>query len=941
MMTPPPAFTAGGGFSYPKGDAVSNFSHLHAHSHFSTLDAISSVPGMLSRAAAWGQPAMALTDHGNMSGTIQAYTESKKHGVQFFPGFEGYLVDTIGDKEAKRFHYGILAADLAGFRALVAFNSLAHTRPRFHRFPRHDLSDLATLAGDRAAGGLVLLTGCYFGLLQQTLVTKGFEAAKQVAEMYAGWFPHTFVEVQNHNTDHPDKWTDDDIVEALIDIADEVGLPVVATQDSHYLAPSDRDAHNMMKRLGYRSNDNTNEFPGDSFHFASTEWVARHYTKSQWERSEEGHAAVLALHDLQLPALDAYKPFVPKMSKTPKQDLRDLVWAGLRRVVPHVQGSVQYEAYVDRCLYELEIINKLGYADYFLHVLDLVKFCNDRKIATEARGSANASLVCYAVGITQVDPLQWDLTFERFLSLDRQKPPDIDIDIEDERRGELVSYVKNRYGAIAIGNYSQLGARGDDDKGSILVSYNSYLRSQMSPAEFNYRHGTGLETIAAVKNVSPRDYRGLRALAKSVPFRSYGVHAAGLLLPGAHVKLEDYVPTMLVASSDTLVSQYTMDDVEKAGYLKDDILGQRTLWVMRRCQELMGVKKADDFSWIPLDDAETCRSLSEGRVNNAVFQFEGYAMAKGAQSMGIKTTRDCVLAASLFRPACMESGVTDQYLRRRAKPSLRSNIRYPHPAFEKALKPTYGCVLFQEQVLQIMRALGLDYAGINTFFKIVKDSGKGATARNVQRAAEVKTQWSDICRRNGISDVEGAWHYIEGYVKYGFNQAHATGYGVRSYRCAYLKTHHPLEFMTAVLESVTGKSSGKVDKEAMYIREARRIGVRVLPPDINVSGSRYTMAGGGRKAIVHGLGSVKGVSVERAEAIVAQRPAKGWKDAREFAQSLPVAVLSGARQYLDLVDGAEFKSGPRKGQPKGSWTGVMKALKESGALEPLGVGRDD
>jgi DNA polymerase-3 subunit alpha len=884
---------------------------------------------------------MGLTDHGNMSGTVQLYKEGKKRGVQVFPGFEGYLVDTIGDKDSKRYHFGLLAADLAGFRSLLAFSSLAHSRPRFHRFPRHDLSDLATLAGDGASSGLVFLSGCYFGLLQQTLVSKGYEEAKQVAEMYAGWFPNTFVEVQNHSTKHPDGWTDDDIVEVLIDIAGEVGLPVVATQDSHYLAPSDRQAHNMMKRMGYRNGDES-EFPGDSFHFASTEWVKRHYTKSQWELSEEGHAAVLALHDLSIPVLDEYRPHVPKMSKTPEQDLRNKVYAGLKN---HQDNLATIEdstgKYRDRLLYEMGIINKLGYADYFLHVLDLVRFCNDRKICIEARGSANASLVCFCLGITQVDPIQWGLTFERFLSLDRQKPPDIDIDIEDVRRGELVGYIRSRYGAVSIGNYAQMGARADDDKGSILVSYNSYLRSQMSPARFNQLYGTGLETIADVADVSLRDYRGLRKLAKSVPFRSYGVHASGLLLPAGNVKISDYIPTMLVASSDTVVTQYNMEDVEQTGLLKDDVLGQRTLWVMARCQELMGRQEKDDFSWIPVDDAETCSALSEGRVNNAVFQFEGYAMAKGAQTMGIKSTMDCILAASLFRPACMESGVTDLYLKRRANRALRANIRYPHPAFEQALKPTYGCVLFQEQVLQIMRSLGLDYAGINTFFKIVKDSGKGATGRNIGRANEVKKQWRGICKKNGIKDTDGAWHYIEGYVKYGFNKAHATGYGIRSYRCAYLKTHFPLEFMTAALESVAGKNTGKVDKEAMYIREARRIGIRILPPDVNISGARWTMASSGRNAITHGMASIKGISVERAVSIVAGRPGSGWKDARELAEGFSAAVLPGRQQYLDLVNGVEYKSGPRKGQSKGSWTGVMKALKEAGALESLGVGRDD
>lgn len=904
---------------------------MHAHSAFSAKDAIQSVPEMVRMAAKWGQPAMALTDHGNMSGTVQLYQAGKKYGIPVFPGFEGYLVEDVADTAAKRHHFGLLAASRGAFRSLVAFSSLSHTRPNFHNFPRHDLSNLAALAGDRYVGDMVLLTGCYFGLVQQTLVTKGATAARRVVEMYASWFPNTMVEIQNHEIEHPEGYTDADIVAELVGIADRLGLPVVATQDAHYLKPADKAAHGTMKRMVYRQGD-ASEFPGGSFHLASTGYVQRYFTPKQWERSEEGHAHVLSLHRLSLPALDNYKPHVPKMSKTPQTDLERLCIKALDKLADNgnlplkknERPSTAFNRYRDRLLYELGVIKKLGYADYFLHVLDFVNWCRKKEIVIEARGSANGSLVCFLLQVTQIDPLQWKyVTFERFLSPDRQKPPDIDIDIEDIRRPEAVAYIQQKYGAISIGNYSVLGARDDDDKGSVLVSYNAYLRSKMSPAQFNDRFGKGVETIEQIRNISKRDYEGVRRLTKLPVYKSHGVHAAGLLLNGTDMKIADYVPTMLVASSNTTVSQYTMDDLEALGYLKDDVLGQRTLWVMARCQELMGLKDKTDFSWIPLNDAATCSMLSEGRTNNAVFQFEGYAMAVGARSMGIRNTSDCVLAGALFRPACIDSGVTELYLRRRNSSVLRSNLRYPHPAFEEALKSTYGCVLFQEQVLQIMRDLGLDYTGINAFFKIVKDSGKGATERNVERAMEVRKQWDAICKRNSITDKEGAWHYIEGYVKYGFNAAHATGYGVRSYRAGYLKTHHTLEYMSAVLESVAGKSTGKIDKEAVYIKEARRVGIRILPPDVTLSGALWTMDAK-RKAITKGLASIKGVKTA-AYALVEAREQASFESVQDMAERLPARVLTGRDAFL------------RKGQ----WTGVMNALKLAGALESLGVNRED
>ena len=921
---------------------MSNFMHLHAHSAFSCKDAIQSVPDMVRLAAKWGQPGMALTDHGNMSGTVQLYQAGKKYGIPVFPGFEGYLVEDVQDTAAKRHHFGLLATSLRSFRALVAFSSLSHTRPNFHIMPRHDFSNLAELAGTPGASDLVLLTGCYFGLVQQTLIEKGALSARRVVEMYASWFPNTVVEIQNHGTVHPNGVTDSDIVDELIGIADRLGLPVVATQDSHYLNMADKAAHNTMKKMVYRQGD-SNEFPGDSFHFASTEWVERHYTGKQWERSEEGHEFVLGLNKLKLPALDKYQPHVPKMSKTPQVDLEKLCMKRLDDLLDGGKISLRggevgtFIAYRDRLIYELGVIKKLGYADYFLHVLDFVNWCRKRRIMIEARGSANGSLVCYLLQVTQIDPLQWKyVTFERFLSEDRQKPPDIDIDIEDIRRPEAVAYIRNKYGAIAIGNYSALGSRDDDDKGSVLTSYNAYMRSRLSPADFNSRFGKGIETIEEIRKINKKDYHGVRRLSKLPVYRSYGVHAAGLLLNGAELKTSDYVPTMLVASSDTVVSQYTMDDLEALGYLKDDVLGQRTLWVMARCQELMGRDDVMDFSWIPFNDRDTCSVLSQGRTGNAIFQFEGYAMAKGARSLGIRNTEDCILAGALFRPACIDSGITDLYIKRRNSAVLRSNLRYPHPAFEKALKPTHGCVLFQEQVLQIMRGLGLDYAGINAFFKIVKDSGKGATERNIERAHEVRKQWDEICDKNKIVDREGAWHYIEGYVKYGFNAAHSTGYGVRSYRCAYLKTHYPLEYMSAVLESVAGKPKvGKIDKEAMYATEARRIGIRLLPPDVTVSGANWTMDGK-RNAITKGLASISGIGTA-AEAIVEAREQSPFTSAADLAQRLPAGILTGRNQYLDLVNGKT----KRDGTPVGGWIGKMKALKEAGALEKLGVGRDD
>lgn len=899
---------------------MSNFFHTHVHSEFSTLDAISSVDSLVARAVKYKQPAMGLTDHGNMAGTVQLYRAGQKYGIPVFPGEEGYLVEDTLDKTAQRFHIGLLAPTYDAYQALSRLSSLSHTREKFHRFPRFDFADLA--ATSEAPGGkdIVILTGCYFGLVQQTLITKGPKAAQRIVEMYARLFPNTFVEIQNHNITHPDGSHDLDICEALVSIADEVGLPVLATQDSHYCNSKEKSAHALMKRMVYtgKDDDADNEFPGDSFHFATTEWVEEHHDADNWDRSEEGMKHLLGLNDLSLPALDTFKAQIPSAFKNPERVVRKRCLEQLDFMDEDGVLVKPRSAYEKRLAHEFDIIAYTNQWGYFTLYLPLIDYCDDKGYCIEARGSANGSLVCYLLGITSVDPLEDDLLFERFISKDRKKPADIDMDVEDSARDDIVNFLNGKYQTVQIGTFGALGARevedGGDDKGSVLVSYNAYLRRKLGNDVFIPRYGKGIERIADVKNISPKDYKGLRELSKSNVKRSYGVHAAGLLLDGVDAKISEYVPTMLVASSGKTVTQFTMDDVEELGFTKMDILGQRTLTTLRRCQELIGIDPPTDFSWIPRNDRATAKTLREGRPDNAIFQFEGWSMAKGAKALGIKTTKDCIIAGALFRPACIESGVTDLYIQRRKDRSLMEDVTYPHPVFEKVLKETNGVVLFQEQVLNIMRGLGLSYEGINTFFKIVKDSGKGATARNQERAEEVHKTWADICKKNGITDPDGAWHFIEGYTKYGFNKAHSAGYGIRSYRAAYLKTHYPLEYMAAVLETVAGKA-----KEPVYVNEARRMGIRLMSPDVNVSGALWTLdtkKGGIRK----GLTSIKGIGVNAANEIVANAP---YASVEEIIERCPAKLVTGGKLFLK----------------EQKFNGVLEKLRAAGALSSLGYGR--
>lgn len=925
----------------------------HTHSQFSTLDGMSSVPRMVDKVSRMGQPAMALTDHGNMSGTVQLYTACRKFDIAPFPGVEGYLLDPEFDgdladsSKVGRFHFGLMALDLKGYQALIKFVSKTHTRPRFNRFPRCTLSDLAAL-GKEAGPNLALTTGCFFGYVQQTLIRKGDAEAEKIVKALATWFPHTFVEVQNHGIDHDEfisesgvsKFNDDMIVDSMADIAENLGLPLLATQDSHYCDQNEKKAHALMKRMVYGGVED--EFPGDSFHLASEEWVADHYSDDVWEMALEGSDHLLSLNKVTIPPLDKFKVHVPELSETPDAELLRTCKSSLRRYLKRNSLMGQQRAYEDRMKEELRVIKVLGVGNYLLHILEIVEWCRRKKHAIEARGSANGSLVCFLIGVTQVDPLKWDTVFERFLSEDRIKPPDIDIDIEDVARPLLLAYVNETYETVQIGTFAELGAREVDQKGSVMASYMQYLRrlcideekdkerkraeredrkpvlgkaEEQGKALFRQKFGW-IQSLDDVKKYNQKDWIGLKRMAamKSVR-KSYGVHASGVLVAGEDMKIEDWVPTMLVASSDTRVSQYDMDDVEQFGMLKDDFLGQRTLTVMKNCQMLMGREDPTDFSWIPEDDADACRLLREGRTENGIFHFEGYTKAKGGRELGIKNTKDAMLATALYMPGAMESGQKDLYVKRRKSATERKNVTYLHDVFETALKETHGAVIFQEQPLVVLRELGMSMESINKMFKVIKDSGKGAVERNRGRLEELREEFEEYALDAGFEedDLDEAWHLTTGFMNYGFNRAHAAAYGIRSYRCAYLKAHHTIEFMTALLQCWAGDK-----KEAPYAREARHMNIRILPPDINISTATWTMDKK-KNAIRRGLQSIAGIGPSAAEELANHRP---YEHINDVAKRCNPKQVTGGKAWLE----------------EGKLIGTLRKLEDVGALDNLDRG---
>lgn len=854
------------------------WSHLHVHSLYSATDALSPVPTLVARAKANGQPALGLTDHGNMSGAVTLYQECMKAGLLPFPGSEMYLVRDRADKKAKRHHLGVLATSGQGYRNLVALSSLSHRN--FYHKPLLDLSDLAEASEAGRLRGLVALSGCYSGLPIQDLLNYGPEQAKTTLACYAGWFDQCYVELMDHGIVWDDGSTDADLCLALAQLADELGLPVLVTADSHYAFAEQRVLHESLKRLvSYGSGDDDGVFRGSGYDLSQTSVVKRRHTAKNWISGLAGQTDLQARWDLSIPELDKYHYNIPVIIPDPMRELRKRV--GTDEVVAE----------------ELDVIERTGMASYLLLVAEVTDYLRERGIQFQARGSASGSLCCYRLGITSVDPVKWKLRYERFITTDRTKPPDIDLDVEYARRGEVLDWVRQRFSVHQIGTYASMSMTAEDGKGSLVVKYMAKARAR----------GQNL----AWDQIPEHDRQTLAGLDNSGVYSGYGVHPAGLVLTNNDAQFNKLVPTMYVASSKTTVSQYTMDDIERLGLVKLDLLGLRTLSTIRGCLENLGRDPREGLDWIPEDDQETFAAIRSGDTIG-VFQFDGFTNRRGSQEMRVTTLADIIAVMALYRPAVMGSGSTARYLARRRHKEPTPTM---HPILTAALRDTHGLVVYQEQVIEILRALGMSADDLTALLKAVK-----ASNNNVAAAAEVIASYGvdvmRMCTEALVPDEEASmlWKAIEGFSEYGFNKSHATRYGLTAYQTCYLKVHHAVEYFAALLASFEGTQ----DKEPLYRRAARNHGVRIKPALVNVSGVSYTYDPTSR-SVRRGLKSVKGIGAAVAEHLVANGPYTSLADLIQRCGSRPV---TGGKDYLRTGLLSDL-------------CGSLQTLYEAGALDRL------
>lgn len=871
----------------------SKFYSIHTHSRYSFNDALPSPKEIVERAVELGYPALGLTDHGNMAGSVELYRECRKAGIKPMPGSELYLVKDREDKKAKRYHLCLVAYTTQGYRNLVHISSLTHKN--FHHKPLIDLSDMAMLKDEGRTEGIALTTGCYFSLVIQTLITEGYWAAKQLVATYASWFD-TYVEIQMHRIEQ-EGLSEEMIARLLYRIAQELDLPVVITQDSHYVHLEDKTDHEALKSLTSWSTDpDSAQFPGDGFHMADEAWMKDHHTKRIYKAGIKGLKRLLNKHDMYIEEIEEYHYKVPQLYPDPDRELKEICTESLYKkfAKENDRGRVPTD-YLEQLVEELDVIKISGMANYLLMVKKVCDHMTQEQIFYQVRGSAAGSLVCWLLDITNVDPIRWKLRFDRFLSKDRTKPPDIDIDIEHIRRKEVMDWISETFAVLQICNWGTYGLDDDGSKGSLKVKYMMASRKLGGPDDW--------------KDVPIDDIHVLSRLSKRELVSGPGVHAAGMIVTSSHDELESMVPMQWIASSKTMVSQYDMEVVESIGLVKLDVLGVRTLTVMRKAMENLG-RTTDDIEDIPINDRKVYSMIAKGDTDG-LFQLEGFTTRRMVTALKPKKINDVIAAMALFRPGVMSSGATDTYLKRNAK---TEKMPVFHQIIMEQVKDTQGILLYQDQVIAILRDIGFDPDQLTAFLKAIKASNK-----DVGDAQKVVDHYLPIiagmCREHCIPEEEIKWliDKLHAFGEYSFNRAHATVYGITAARSAYLAYHHPLEFYAALLAVATGS-----DKEKDYRIAVRRRGIRVSSPDVNVSGAEYSVDTA-KNRIRKGLGSIKGVGIVASREIEAKQP---FDDLDDFIAKVSPSKVTGIKPYLKDGDTS---------------VGTLGLLIEAGAMKSIGV----
>jgi len=842
------------------------FVHLHCHSHYSLLDGAGDIGKLVNRAVDHGMNALALTDHGNLHGALEFYRKAKAASINPIIGYEAYIApgsrfDKGGASSSKAasYHLTLLAKNRTGFKNLIKLASAASLEG-FYFKPRIDKEIL-----EKYNEGIICLSGCVSSEFSRAVI-KGIDTAEveQQAREIAGWFHNVFddryfIEIMNNDVEIQRLQ-----LENAVEIANRMGLPMVATSDCHYVNQEDAEAQDIMLCINtgrFRTDTSRMKMENDQFFLRSPDQM---YEK--FPGLEDAVARSQQIADSVDIDLELGKYFFPSFecpdNQQPLDYLRELCLKGLRERYADEpdrwNGDDLSEEVHARLERELDVINKLGYPTYFLIVWDFVQYARDKGIAATARGSGVGAIVCYALYMSHVCPLRYDLLFERFLDESRTEPPDIDIDFEKERRVEVIDYVKERYGSdmvCQIGTFGTLAAKAAiKDTGRALGVPLGRVNqiTEMIPDELKITIKKSLEKSGELKLVYDGDpeIRELLDLAMKIEglARNVGTHAAAVVI--ADKPLDEYVPLGRVPGKQDVITQWSMNDVEASGLLKMDFLGLRNLTILSRTVQLIQQttgEKVDPLKF-PLDDKETYALLQRGETKG-VFQLESGGIRDLLTRMKPDQFSDIIATAALYRPGPLEGGMVDDYVNIKHG---RQQPEYKHPVLKEILGETHSIMVYQEQVMRILNRLGnVPLAKAYTCIKAI--SKKKESLINQNHDVFIKGSIE-----SGLSekDAEDIWNLIVKFAGYGFNKSHSTAYALVAYQTAYLKAHYPVEFMAALLSSdISGRNFKRKDALVEHMEDCDRMEIEVVPPDINSSAADFSVADG---KIHFALSAIKG-----------------------------------------------------------------------------------
>src|SRR5881409_913332 len=887
-----------------------SFVHLHLHTEYSLLDGSIRMKELMKKASEFKMPAVAMTDHGNLFGAIEFYKEAQHAGVKPIIGCEAYVArgshkDRPGSRRDSAYHFTLLAENETGYRNLVKLVTAAHL-DGFHYAPRIDKELLSA-----HSAGLIGLSGCLAGEINSAIQANNIEKANQSAAEYRESLGrgNFFMELHDHGMEAQHKCN-----RVLPQIARGLGVGLVAANDVHFLRRSDHEAHDVMMCIG------TGKMVQDENRMR---YVPELYFKSPAEMheifSEFPEAITNTLEigercrvDLEF-GRSKYPEYPVPAGKTREGYLRELCYQGLRE--RYGERATTDAELLKRLDYELGVLEKTGFVSYLLIVWDFIHFAKERGIPVgPGRGSAAGSIVAYVLGITDIDPLQHGLIFERFLNPDRVSPPDIDIDFCEARRGEVLEYVRQKYGERRVAQiitFGKLKAKSVvRDVGRVMgMSYRDADRiARMIPNELNITLDSAAEKNSELKRAVATEpqTKQLFEYAKILEglSRNAGVHAAGVVI--ADRDLSDYIPLCRDVKGNDVISQYAMGPLNDLGLLKMDFLGLKTLTVIEDTLALIHQRERNfSLKDIPLDDAAAFALYNRGETIG-LFQMESGGMTSLSRQFDVKKLDDIIALIALYRPGPME--LIPEYVK--AKKGL-TPIKYLHPLLEDICADTYGVMIYQEQVM----AAASELAGYSLAQADLLRRAMGK--KDKEKMAKERANFIEGCARtNKIPEkkANAIFDLLEKFAGYGFNKSHSAAYGVISYQTAYLKAHYPVEFMAGLLSNEINNT----EKISVFVGECRRMGISILPPDINKSGLKFTpetvaagadrgstektkaTAANGNGAIRYGLAAIKHVGEMAMETAIREREQQGdFTSLEDFCARLDSRVAN--RKMLESL----------------------------------------